>query len=576
MTNIPEADLLPITASLSDDGRLAIGGCDVRKLVEEFGSPLYIYDEATLRGMCRDFVDGFTDEYPRSHVEYSSKAFANPAVARIIEEEDLDMDVVTGGELAVAMAADFPAERLNFHGNNKGREELEEAVRYGIASITLDSFHEIDLLSDVARELGVRQKVMLRLSPSVDPHTHMLTATGILDSKFGFSIETGDAEHAVEQALAQEWLEVEGLHFHLGSPIFELEPYSEAIDYVLRFAADMRDKYGLDLQRFSPGGGFAIGYVVDRPDNAGELATLRITPRLVAKLLTQSYLGSDLGRGHPGIADNPLSIMQDPEFVRLNPGLSRINQEVGATLLSLSNQSDVIRQLTDWVTHDPTARDFIAGEPDQWGMVVNPNYEGLALPAAEIPLLDDFVPETGNTCRQENPAVYFNQIAAPVTTLRKISEALLDAHPNVQTRCELDADTGLYKVGRIGRQSYGSRFMLGLVSLGDVERYGLRAAALQAAPGKFVEPTESSLAAAVSLMEPGEETLPFTLDQAAVRTSSKAYPGTMVVYTAARMQNLDPADAAKVAQFIRVATSEGQRPGPGNGQLPAGYLPLLA
>ena len=263
MTNIPEADLLPITASLSNDGRLAIGGCDVRKLVEEFGSPLYIYDEATLRGMCRDFVGGFADEYPRSHVEYSSKAFANPAVARIIEEEDLDMDVVTGGELAVAMAADFPAERLNFHGNNKGREELEEAVRYGIASITLDSLHEIDLLNDMARESGVRQKVMLRLSPSVDPHTHMLTATGILDSKFGFSIETGDAEHAVEQALAQEWLEVEGLHFHLGSPIFELEPYSEAIDYVLRFAADMRDKYGLDLQRFSPGGGFAIGYVTD-------------------------------------------------------------------------------------------------------------------------------------------------------------------------------------------------------------------------------------------------------------------------------------------------------------------------
>ena len=263
MTNIPEAELLPITASLSDEGRLAIGGGDVRELVEEFGSPLYIYDEATLRGMCRDFVDGFADEYPRSHVAYSAKAFANPTVARIIEEEGLDMDIVTGGELAVAMAADFPAERLNFHGNNKGREELEEAVRYGIASITLDSFHEIDLLSDVARELGVRQKVMLRLSPSVDPHTHMLTATGILDSKFGFSIETGDAEHAVEQALAEEWLDVEGLHFHLGSPIFELEPYSEAIDYVLRFAAEMRDRYGLDLKRFSPGGGFAIGYVTD-------------------------------------------------------------------------------------------------------------------------------------------------------------------------------------------------------------------------------------------------------------------------------------------------------------------------
>ena len=263
MQEIPEAELLPITASLGVDGRLAIGGCDVRELVEEYGSPLYIYDEATLRGMCRDFVGGFADEYPRSHIEYSSKAFANPAIAKIIEEESLDMDVVTGGELAVAMAANFPAGRLNFHGNNKDREELAEAVRYGIARITLDSFHEIELLNDVAREQNIRQKVMLRLSPSVDPHTHLLTSTGILDSKFGFSIETGDAEVAVEKALAKDWLEVEGLHFHLGSPIFELEPYSEAIDYVLRFAADMREKYGLNLKRFSPGGGFAIGYVAD-------------------------------------------------------------------------------------------------------------------------------------------------------------------------------------------------------------------------------------------------------------------------------------------------------------------------
>jgi diaminopimelate decarboxylase len=278
MQSIPEADLLPITANLSDEGRLAIGGCDVRELVEQYGSPLYIYDEATLRGMCKDFVGSFTAEYPNTRIEYSAKAFTNPAVSRIVEEEGLDMDVVTGGELAVAKATDFPAERLNFHGNNKGRDELTEAVQYGIGCITLDSFAEIELLNDVAGELGVKQPVMLRLSPSIDPHTHLLTSTGILDSKFGFSIETGDAEVAVEQALKQENLVVEGLHFHLGSPIFELEPYSEAIDYVLSFAADMREKYGLQLKRFSPGGGFAIGYVADTlplplSDYAKEIAT---------------------------------------------------------------------------------------------------------------------------------------------------------------------------------------------------------------------------------------------------------------------------------------------------------------
>ena len=152
------------------------------------------------------------------------------------------MDVVTGGELAVARAAGFPAERLNFHGNNKTRPELEEALDYGIGHVTVDSFYEIGLLDEVARERGMVQPVMLRVSPSVDPHTHLLTTTGILDSKFGFSIETGDADKAVGEAMAARNLDVEGLHFHLGSPIFELEPYSQAVRYVLRFAAEMRAK----------------------------------------------------------------------------------------------------------------------------------------------------------------------------------------------------------------------------------------------------------------------------------------------------------------------------------------------
>lgn len=263
MPNIPESEILPITAEINDEGRLSLGGCDVRSLVEEYGSPLYIYDEDTLRDICRDFVGSFTAEYPDTHIEYSSKAFANPTVLKIVEEEGLDMDVVTGGELAVAIASDFPGERMNFHGNNKGREELVEALEYGIGLITLDSFAEIDLLNEVAGDLGKKQQVMLRLSPSIDPHTHMLTSTGILDSKFGFSIETGDAEVAVKKAIEKENLDVVGVHFHLGSPIFELEPYSEAIDYVLKFVSEMRDKYGLELKRFSPGGGFAIGYVTD-------------------------------------------------------------------------------------------------------------------------------------------------------------------------------------------------------------------------------------------------------------------------------------------------------------------------
>ncbi|MBJ7357410.1 hypothetical protein [Nocardioides sp.] len=320
--------------------------------------------------------------------------------------------------------------------------------------------------------------------------------------------------------------------------------------------------------------GFSIGYVIDRPDNAGEFTDLRLNARLIAKLMTQSYLGSDLGRGHPGIGDNPLGIMNDPEFIALNPGLSQISQEAGAALLSLSNSSDVIEQLTDYIAHDNAAMDFVNGKPDRWGMKVNPSYKKIKLPRTEWPLLDDFIPETENECRQNNPAVYFTQLAAPVTALRKIAEALLDGWPNVQTRCEVDLGTGGYKLGRVDRQSFGARFMLGVVSLGDVERYGLRSASLETSSGDYVAPSDESLAAAVALAKQEKDDEPFVLDQGEVRKSGKAYPGTMIVYTAAKLASLPAEDAAKVAQFIRVATTEGQRTGTGNGELPAGFLPI--
>ncbi|HEY0950695.1 hypothetical protein [Nocardioides sp.] len=320
--------------------------------------------------------------------------------------------------------------------------------------------------------------------------------------------------------------------------------------------------------------GFAIGYQIDKPDNAGEYTHLRLNARLIAKLLTQSYLGSDLGRGHPGIGDNPLAIMADPEFIKLNPGLSQNAQEAGATVLSLSNSSDVIEQLTDYVAHDRDAMAFIHGKPDPWGMVVNPKYKNIDMPRADWPMLDTYVPETQNSCRQDNPAVYFSQLAAPVSTMRDIADALLDSWPNVQTRCEKDLGTGLYKLGRIDRQSYGSRFMLGIVSLGDADRYGLRSAALEAKPGTYVEPDTRSLAAAVQLARQEKVHHPFVLDQGDVRRSGRAYPGTMIVYTAARLQNLAKDDAARVAQFVRVATTEGQEPGSGNGELPGGFLPI--
>ncbi len=320
--------------------------------------------------------------------------------------------------------------------------------------------------------------------------------------------------------------------------------------------------------------GFSVAYAIDQPDNRGEYTRLKLNARLLAKLITQSYLASERGRGHPGMSQNPVSINLDPEFQKLNPGLDQIGREAAATVLSLSESSDVIETLTSYIADDADALAFVNGKADPWGMKVNPSYKKISLPTAEWPLLDDYVPPTNDECYLQNPAPYFTQIAAPVTSLRKIAEAVLDAWPNVQTRCERATVTDPWKLGRVERQGVGSRFMMGIVSVGDARRLDLAEASLETAGRTYVAPTDAAMAKAVRLAEPsrsGDE--PFTLDMRTL-VKNHAYPGTMIVYTAARTANLPKEDAAKVAEFIDVATSEGQVAGFGNGELPEGYLPL--
>ena len=255
-------NVFPDTALIDSQGCLVIGGCSALDLAEQYGTPVYVLDEDTLRNRCRSYVSEFEQRCPGTQVLYASKAYINPALARIFEEEGLGLDVVSGGELAVAAAARFPLDKVYFHGNNKTPDELAYAVAQGIGRVVVDSFHELDLLDRIAAEAGKAQDILIRVSPGIDPHTHAYTTTGIIDSKFGFSIQTGHAADAIRQALAAPHLNLRGLHFHLGSPIFELEPYAAATDLVLRFAAGFRED-GLDLQEFSPGGGFAIAYTRD-------------------------------------------------------------------------------------------------------------------------------------------------------------------------------------------------------------------------------------------------------------------------------------------------------------------------
>jgi diaminopimelate decarboxylase len=257
--------ILPISAGVNAAGHLTLGGCDAVELAHEYGTPLYVFDEATLRAQCRAFTGAFTTRYPRTMVAYAAKAYAGLAVLRIIAAEGMGLDVVSGGELAIALAAGFPAERIHLHGNNKSAAELREALVAGIGRIVVDNLEELEQLDRIAGEQGTTADILLRLSPGVDPHTHDKITTGILDTKFALAIQTADAATAVERALASPNLNLLGYHCHIGSQVFEKESYIETVETMLGFAAEMRAKHGYTPEEFSPGGGFAVQYTRDNP-----------------------------------------------------------------------------------------------------------------------------------------------------------------------------------------------------------------------------------------------------------------------------------------------------------------------
>ena len=262
--NVP-LDLFPDTTRVTLANTLAIGGCDLVDLATRFGTPLYVYDAATVIARAGAYREALKAAYPaRSTVCYAGKAYLAPWLLRLIAPEGLGLDVVSGGELHVAIAAKFPRERIYFHGNNKGEDELNAAVELGIGRIVVDNLDEIALLGRIAAR-GARQQVLLRLGPGVDVHTHSHLATGMPDTKFGLDIQSGAAEAGVRAILAQPALELRGFHAHIGSQITELRPYREAIDRVFAFAAAMREKTGFTMTEMSPGGGFAVRYSPDDP-----------------------------------------------------------------------------------------------------------------------------------------------------------------------------------------------------------------------------------------------------------------------------------------------------------------------
>lgn len=250
---------MPITASITSKKHLAIGGCDVIDLAQEFGTPLWLIDEETIRKTCKEYIDSFNKYGIKTEIVYASKALSNIAILQVIKEEGLSLDVVSGGELYTALKSGFDPEKIYFHGNNKSQQELKEAVMAGVGRIVVDNEYELELLLKVCQELDKKTKILIRINPGIEAHTHEFIQTGKVDSKFGIAKDS--LINFLNKIKKQEYIEFKGLHVHIGSQIQEIKPFMLTIEEILDFWKLVRKKTGLEMTEFNLGGGLGIEYL---------------------------------------------------------------------------------------------------------------------------------------------------------------------------------------------------------------------------------------------------------------------------------------------------------------------------
>lgn len=250
--------------TVNEKGNLALGGYDVAEAAQEYGTPLYLMDENQIRENCRVYNQSMQDYYGGNGIVlYASKALSCKQIYRIMKEENMGVDVVSGGELYTALSAGFPAERIYFHGNNKTEAEIRYALESGVGRMVVDNKFELGLLSQLAQEMGKMMEISFRIKPGIDAHTHSFVQTGQIDSKFGVALETGEAEEIIVQASRMDGVKVVGVHCHIGSQIFELAPFELAAEKMMNFIGDLKEKYGIEIKELNLGGGFGIKYTQD-------------------------------------------------------------------------------------------------------------------------------------------------------------------------------------------------------------------------------------------------------------------------------------------------------------------------
>ncbi|MGC8971635.1 MAG: diaminopimelate decarboxylase [bacterium] len=274
---IPRNRLLPDTAQINSLGHLEISGVDIVNLAKKYGTPIYLYDEVTLRNRMREFVSSLRDTYPNSKVLYAGKAFLIKKMAKIVAEEGLGLDVVSGGEIYVAKESGFPMEDVYFHGNNKTLEELRFALDIGVGNIVVDNLSELKLLASLVKRRPVN--ILFRLTPGVDPHTHSYISTGKIDSKFGFQLGSSDLEEAIELVKTDAFLNFVGLHCHIGSQIFDTRFFGMASEIMAEQVVIFTKKWELKIQKLDMGGGLGIAYKPnDDPPTPKEMAVAIANP----------------------------------------------------------------------------------------------------------------------------------------------------------------------------------------------------------------------------------------------------------------------------------------------------------
>ena len=390
--------LLPDGAATDARGRLSVAGCDLVDLAEEFGTPLIVYDEDHVRARCREARAVFGD----GAVAYAAKAFLCRAMAQLVRDEGLHLDVATGGELHVALAAGFPPERLVLHGNNKSSAELAAAVDAGVGRIVVDSLDELDRLDALAAERGCRPVVLLRVTPGVEAHTHVYLSTGRDDSKFGFTVSSGAAAEAVQRARAADSVKLVGIHAHIGSQVFRIDSFQRAVATLAAFANP------LDLPELSVGGGLGVAYVTgeEAPSitawgeavlgaaaEAGVRARLSVEPgrAVVAQAAVALYTVGTI-KHLPGIrtyvavdggmSDNPRPVLYGSGYEVFLPRAATAERPREVTVVGKHCESGDIVVPEGWVPQDLAVGDVL-GVPvaGAYGYSMASNYNKVPRPA---------------------------------------------------------------------------------------------------------------------------------------------------------------------------------------------------